>query len=60
MELIAAIEDPDVAAQILRHLNLSTRGPPRGPPWRAQAELALERAPGHADDDAPSPPSPFE
>ena len=60
MELIAAIEDPDLAAQILRHLNLPTRGPPRGPPWRAQAELALEQAPGHADYDGVDPPSPFE
>ena len=60
MALIASIEDPDVAAKILRHLNLPTRGPPRGPPWRAQPELALEQATGHADYDALDPPSPFE
>ena len=41
MQLIAAIENPDVAARILRHLNLPTRPPPRAPPWRAQRDLPL-------------------
>ena len=60
MELVAAIEDPQVARKILEHLNLPTRGPPRGPPWRAQPELALEQTPGHADYDGVDPPSAFE
>ena len=34
MELIATIEDPDVAAKILKHLGLPARAPPRPPPWR--------------------------
>ena len=60
MELVAAIEDPDVAAKILRHLNLTTRAPPRGRPWRAPPELALEQAPGDADCDGIDAPSAFE
>ena len=60
MELIAAIEAPDLAAQILRHPSLPPRGPRRGPASRAQPELALEQAPGHADCDGVDPPSPFE
>ena len=47
MRLVAAIEDPGVAAKILTHLNLPARPPPRGRPWRPQRELALEH---RADD----------
>ena len=55
MRLIAAIEDPCVAAKILAHLNPPARPPPRGRPWRAQRELALEH---RADDhDAIDPPA---
>ena len=43
MELICAIEDPDVARRILRHLHLPARAPPRGRPWRPQRELCFER-----------------
>jgi hypothetical protein len=34
MELIATIEDPQVAAKILDHLGLPSRAPPRGRAWR--------------------------
>ena len=34
MELIATIEDRDLAMKILSHLGLPTRAPPRPPPWR--------------------------
>ncbi len=55
MRLVAAIEDADVAARILRHLNLPTRAPPRPPPWRPQRELALEPGPDAWDEiDAPA------
>ena len=42
MRLVAAIEDPAVAARILEHLGLPARPPPRGRPWKPQPELALE------------------
>ena len=55
MRLVSAIEDPGVAAQILRHLNLPDRPPPRGRPWRAQEQLALEhRADGYDVIDPPA------
>lgn len=55
MRLVSAIENPGVAAQILRHLNLPDRPPPRGRPWRAQEQLALEH---RADDyDVIDPPA---
>ena len=47
MQLIAAIEDPAVAAAILTHLKWPARPPPRGRPWRAQPVLATEH---RADD----------
>ena len=43
MRLIAAIEHPATVHRILSHLGLPTRAPPRGPPWRAQRGLALQR-----------------
>jgi hypothetical protein len=57
MELISAVEDGAVAANILRHLGLPARPPPRGRPWRPQRELALERQ--DADDafDSVDPPA---
>jgi hypothetical protein len=57
MELLASIEDPDVAAKILRHLNLPTRAPPRRRPWRPA--LALDGSAG-ADHDGVDAPSAFE
>ena len=55
MELIAVIEDQAIATKILRHLGLPTRPPPRGPPWRAQATLALAQRDGvHDGVDAPA------
>ena len=54
MELIATVEDPDVAAKILTHLGIPARAPPRPPPWRPpQPKLP-------ALDDAIDPPSAFE
>src|SRR5260370_41237340 len=32
--LVSLIEDQRIAQKILFHLGLSTRAPPRGPPWR--------------------------
>ena len=43
MRLVAAMEDPAIAAKILRHLNLPARPPPRGRPWSSQPELAIEQ-----------------
>jgi hypothetical protein len=41
MEIVAVIDDPAVAVRILAHRGLPTRPPPRGPPWRRQAQLPL-------------------
>ncbi|MSP62628.1 MAG: hypothetical protein EXR72_20330 [Myxococcales bacterium] len=57
MDLIAAIEDADVARRILTHLGLPARAPPRGRPWRRQLLLDQPRT---CVDDAADPPSQFE
>jgi hypothetical protein len=58
MRLVGAVEDPAVAARILRHLKLPTRAPPRAPPWRPPRDLALERR--GDEHDGIDPPSFFE
>ena len=58
MELISAIDDERIAARILAHLGLPTRGPPRGRPWRPQRELGFE--PRTDDHDALDVPGAFE
>ena len=55
MELISAIEHPATIHRILSHLGLPTRAPPRGPPWRPPAQLAI--APPADDYDAIDPPA---
>ena len=51
MRLVAAVEDQATAHQILRHLGLATRAPPRGRPWRRQREFAVTAgSPGDAVD----------
>jgi hypothetical protein len=63
MELIAAIEDPDVARRILTHLGLPARAPPRGRPWRRQLLLDQSRTCVETAPDTPDgvdPPSAFE
>ena len=55
MRLISAIEHPATVHRILSHLGLPTRAPPRGPPWRAQRQLAI--APRGDDYDAIDPPA---
>ena len=54
MELIATIEDRDVAMKILTHLGLPTRAPPRPPPWRPP------QSPLPAFDESVDAPSAFE
>ena len=51
MELIATIEDPNVAQKILDHRGESSRAPPRGHPSRI-------RDPAELEPDAGAPPSP--
>jgi hypothetical protein len=54
MALIGVIEEPTVAAKILRHLKLWARAPPRGRPWRPQRQLVLDHGSGYDAVDSPS------
>jgi len=57
MTIIAIIDDERVAARIVEHLGLSTRAPPRGPPWRPQLALGgVRNRPVVDTSDADDPP----
>jgi len=61
MALVAVIDDERVASRILEHLGLSTRAPPRGPPWRPQLALGgVRNRPLVDSPDAADAPSHFD